>query len=110
MKSSSTSKSLSLALLPAQLAFEPEHAEIVTNDGIDIEALLIVDPDGVFLSEVSRSDDQWRRYDRLRGVEQDRRVSILILREQDAAFDAEIGRSVAGLRRGRYRDRGNCPK
>ena len=92
--------------LVAELAFDPEHAEVVAEDRVEIVARLIIDPERVVGDEVHW---HWRQRSRrhLSGAEADVDVGILVPRRHDAALDAEVQRAVArGGRSGD--DRSGC--
>ncbi len=84
--------------LVAKLTFEPEHAEIVTGDHVDVVALLVVEPERVAEGRVGRPDDNRRRRC-LGGRVVDEQVGILILRDHDTTFDSDVAGAVAGSRR-----------
>jgi hypothetical protein len=92
-----------LAALVADLTFEPEHAEVVSDEGVDVVAHLVVEAERIVERRVGR--DQRRSSCRgLRRRVVDEQVGVLILREEDAAFDADVAGAVAG--HGRRGNRG----
>src|SRR5437868_7011816 len=82
-------------MLIAQLALDPEHAEVVTEDGVDIEAVLVVLTETIAIS---------RRGERRRELRSRNRDIVLgVEREQDAPLDAGVERAI-----GRHCGRGDC--
>ena len=85
---------LGLGLLEAGFAFEPEHAEVVAADQIDVPAGLEVDVGEGLKRNVGYGGDG----------KIDRSADVLVLWEQDAAFDTDIAGAVASDRRSCDRD------
>jgi len=85
-------------VLVAKLAFEPEHAEVVAADKVDVITGLVLDPRNVVERHVG--------YRRIGEV--DIGVDMLLLGEEHAAFDADVAGAVG--RRGWSRNdcRSNC--
>ena len=86
---------LDLGALVAKLTLEPEQAEIVAADDVDVIAGLELHIGDVVADDVGPGDGV--------GGEVHRPVEILRLREQDTALDPDIAALVAG--RGRRGDR-----
>ena len=93
---------LGLGALVAELAFDPEHAEVVAADEVDVVAVLPPDPADVAFGDVGGRCG--------RSSEVDRSEDVLVPWEQDAAFDADIAGAVPGGRRSGDRGRGDCGK
>src|SRR5262245_16921913 len=93
-------------MLVTNLALKPEHPEIVTTDGVDVVAHLVVEAECVRGNETARwrcRNHRGKRVLRTRIINQ--YVGILVRRFKDTAFDAKIGLAVS-RRSGRSNGRG----
>src|SRR6185369_691065 len=91
---------LVLGALVPELAFDAEHAEVVTGDEIGVVAHLELDLADVARGEVGDTD-------RRRG-EIDCAADVLLLRDHGAKVDADVAAIVPCGRWARYRRRRNC--
>ena len=82
----------------AEFRFDPEHAEVVAGDRIDIPAQVEIEADGIVDDDIRRRRGPDRRRRRLGDRKTNQCISIHGLRFHDAAFDTKIGLPVTRLR------------
>jgi hypothetical protein len=90
--------------LVAELAFEPEHAEVIAADDIDVVASLVLRAEVADAAAEIRAEIILAAVIAVGGVH----VHVLAGREQEAPFESDIAAVVTSCRRCRNGSRGGC--